>query len=92
MKIVKVKNETIKLLIWDLPSEKLYDTSSKNLYKGSRGIIFIYDVTDQNSFKNTVNSIKKVEWNMNYVVFPTPESPMIDILNLGSFLSNIFFI
>jgi len=67
MKIVKVKNETIKLLIWDIPSEKLYDTSSKNLYKGSRGIIFIYDVTDQNSFKNNVNLINKVESNMNFV-------------------------
>ena len=64
MKIVKVKNKTIKLTIWDIPSEKLYDTSSKNLYKGSKGIIFIYDITNQNSFKNIENLIKKVKLNM----------------------------
>ena len=44
--------ETIKVQLWDTAGQDRYRTIAKNYYKGSHGILLLYDVTKENSFEN----------------------------------------
>ena len=61
IKIINFRNKLVKLQIWDTSGEERFRTILKTAYKGAHGIILIYDVTDQNSFKNIRNWIKQIE-------------------------------
>ena len=62
-KIINFEDKLIKLQIWDTAGQERFRTITKTYYKGSHGIILMYDVTDQNSFKNLRNFIKQIEAN-----------------------------
>ena len=63
IKIINLEGKLIKLQIWDTAGQERFRTITKTYYKGAHGIILTYDVTDQNSFKNTRNWIKQIEAN-----------------------------
>jgi len=63
VKIINFQNKNVKLQIWDTAGEERFRTVTKTYYKGSHGIILMYDVTDQNSFKNIRNWMKQIEAN-----------------------------
>ena len=63
VKVLNVENKLIKLQIWDTAGEERFRTITKTYYNGAHGIILMYDVTDQNSFKNIRNWIKQIEAN-----------------------------
>ena len=44
--------ETIKVQLWDTAGQDRYRTIAKNYYKGSHGILLLYDITKENSFEN----------------------------------------
>ena len=58
IKIINFKNKRIKLQIWDTAVQEKFRTITKTYCKGSQGIIFMYDDTYKNSFKNLRNWIK----------------------------------
>jgi small GTP-binding protein len=52
----------IKLQIWDTAGQERFRSITKNYFKGSDGIMLIYDITNQpsfNSIKNWINQIKE---------------------------------
>ena len=55
IKNLTVKNQSVKLNIWDTAGQERFKTITSTYYKGSHGIIMVYDVTDRNSFNN-INS------------------------------------
>ena len=60
MRLQSGKN--IKLQIWDTAGQDRFRAITKNYYKGSRGIILIYDVTNRQTFENVktwVNQIRE---------------------------------
>ena len=57
-KIINIENQLFKLYIWDIAGE---EHSPRIYYKGARGVILIYDVTDQNSFQNVHYWLKQIE-------------------------------
>jgi len=59
IKIINFRNKLVKLQIWDTSGEERFRTILKTAYKGAHGIILIYDVTDQNSFKNIRKKLDK---------------------------------
>ena len=61
VKTINFKRKKIKLQIWDTGGQERISNISKTFYKGANALIFMYDVTDQNSFKNLSNWIKQVE-------------------------------
>ena len=61
IKIINIENKLIKLQIWDTAGEERFRTVTKTYYKGTHGIILMYDITDQNSFKNIRNWMKQIE-------------------------------
>ena len=63
IKIINYKNKLIKLQIWDTAGQERFRAITKTYYKGSQGIIFMYDVTDKNSLINLRNWIKQFEAN-----------------------------
>ena len=53
LKIVKLDSgKTIKVQLWDTAGQDKYRTIAKNYYKGSHGILLLYDTTKMSSFEN----------------------------------------
>ena len=61
VKTINFKGKKIKLNIWDISGQERIRNITQTFYKGAHALIFMYDVTDQNSFKNLSNWIKQVE-------------------------------
>ena len=61
VKTINFKGKKIKLNIWDTDGQERIRNITQVFYKGAHALIFMYDVTDQNSFKNLSNWIKQVE-------------------------------
>lgn len=54
-------NEIIKLQIWDTAGQDKFRCITKNYFRGSNGIILIYDITSQKSFKNIRNWVSQIK-------------------------------
>ena len=69
MKLKKGKN--IKLQIWDTAGQDRFRAITKNYYKGSHGIILLYDVTNLQSFENIKSWINQIreEASPNVVIY-----------------------
>eukprot|EP01088_Endostelium_zonatum_P005249 TRINITY_DN1677_c0_g1_i2.p1 TRINITY_DN1677_c0_g1~~TRINITY_DN1677_c0_g1_i2.p1 ORF type:complete len:214 (-),score=53.41 TRINITY_DN1677_c0_g1_i2:526-1143(-) len=52
MKLVEVDGVKIKLQIWDTAGQERFRTITQSYYRGSNGILIVYDVTDRKSFDN----------------------------------------
>ena len=63
IKIINLQDKQIKLQIWDTAGQERFRTITKTYYKGAHGIILVYDVTDDNSFKNIRNWVRQIEQN-----------------------------
>ena len=65
IKTINYANKLIKLQIWDTSSKENYKNITTSYLKGADGVIIMYDVTDQNSFKNLRTWIENIELNPN---------------------------
>lgn len=52
IKTIDYKSKKIKLNIWDTAGQDRFKSLTQSYYKGSHGIILIYDITDITSFNN----------------------------------------
>ena len=52
--------QVIKVQLWDTAGQDRYRTIAKNYYKGSHGILLLYDVTKTSSFENIREWIKDI--------------------------------
>ena len=52
--------QVIKVQLWDTAGQDRYRTIAKNYYKGSHGILLLYDVTKSSSFENIREWIKDI--------------------------------
>ena len=57
--------ETIKVQLWDTAGQDRYRTIAKNYYKGSHGILLLYDITKLNSFQNIREWVKNIKEEVN---------------------------
>ena len=53
--------KTIKVQLWDTAGQEKYRTIAKNYFKGSHGILLLYDVTKVNSFENVREWIRDIK-------------------------------
>jgi len=61
LKYVQLESgEMIKVQLWDTAGQDRYRTIAKNYYKGSHGILLLYDITKLNSFENIREWIKDI--------------------------------
>ena len=52
---LKYKNKIIKVHIWDTAGQERFKSIAVNYFRSAHGFIFIYDITDEDSFKNIEN-------------------------------------
>eukprot|EP00349_Pseudokeronopsis_sp_Brazil_P000744 CAMPEP_0202958434 /NCGR_PEP_ID=MMETSP1396-20130829/2787_1 /ASSEMBLY_ACC=CAM_ASM_000872 /TAXON_ID= /ORGANISM="Pseudokeronopsis sp., Strain Brazil" /LENGTH=125 /DNA_ID=CAMNT_0049676515 /DNA_START=125 /DNA_END=502 /DNA_ORIENTATION=+ len=50
------EGKRVKATIWDTAGQERYKTITSNYYRGSHGIIFVYDVTSRESFESVEKS------------------------------------
>lgn len=62
VKEIKIKDNEVKLTIWDIAGQQKWEVMRSVYYLGAHGVIAVYDVTDENSYKNLltkwVNELK----------------------------------
>jgi len=64
-KTVRVEDQPVHLVIWDLAGQDGYDKIRKHYYQGCSALILVYDITNRTSFENAsawlVESYKHIE-------------------------------
>ena len=51
-KMITLNNRNIRLQIWDTSGQERYRSIAQNFYRGSDGILLVFDVTNKESFEN----------------------------------------
>ena len=60
-KIYNYKGYNIKLQIWDTAGQERFHSITSNFFHNADGILFIYDITNRNSFEGIKNWMKESE-------------------------------
>jgi small GTP-binding protein len=60
-KIMTLNNKNIKMQLWDTAGQERFKTLTKNFYKSADGIVLVYDITDESSFKNVRTWMKQID-------------------------------
>lgn len=61
LKIMSHENKIIKMQIWDTAGQDKFRSITKNYYRGSNGILLVYDVTNETTFNNIKNWIVQIK-------------------------------
>ncbi|MFX0091925.1 MAG: Rab family GTPase [Candidatus Hodarchaeota archaeon] len=70
-KIMNIDREEVKVLLWDTAGQQRFTSIRTMYYKGSQGIVLVYDVTRRDSFENLrhwFNEIQNHVPNITYMV------------------------
>ncbi|EFC46263.1 ran family small GTPase, partial [Naegleria gruberi] len=62
VRFLTIDGKNIKLQIWDTAGQERYRNLTKSYYRGSDGIILVYDITQEKTFNNLsiwLNEVKK---------------------------------
>jgi small GTP-binding protein len=61
VKMISHEDQVIKLQVWDTAGQDRFRSITKNYFRGSNGIMLIYDITNQGSFQNIKNWIWQIK-------------------------------
>jgi len=61
LKNIEIGGKSVKIQIWDTAGQERYRTLTKSYYRGAAGIVLVYDVTDEESFRNVAYWLKKIK-------------------------------
>ncbi len=81
IKTVKFNDSVYKLQIWDTAGSEKYRSLTNSFYRGSHAAIFVYDITEYDSFKNIEFWIKDVEKHTNEDLLKILVGNKIDLEN-----------
>ena len=65
VKTLEIDNKQIKMQIWDTAGQERFRNVISSYFRGSHGILLIYDITNRDSFKNLENWLTEIEKNAN---------------------------
>lgn len=60
LKMVRIKDRTIKVQIWDTAGQEKFRSITTAYYRGAKGIFVIYDVTNAKSFEHVSLWVKNI--------------------------------
>ena len=58
---IEINGKAIKLQIWDTAGQERFQTLTSSYYRGSHGMIVMYDITDETSFSNVMGWLKEID-------------------------------
>ena len=61
VKTIEVEGKQIKLQIWDTAGQERYDTITTSYYRGAKGIMLVYDITNSKSFDNINRWMRNIQ-------------------------------
>jgi len=67
IRTMSVNGEKIKLQIWDTAGQERFRTITSTYYRGTHGVIVVYDVTNGESFGNVKRWLHEIEQNCDVV-------------------------
>ncbi|XP_037025839.1 ras-related protein Rab-10 [Bradysia coprophila] len=65
IKTVELRGKKIKLQIWDTAGQERFHTITTSYYRGSMGIMLVYDITNEKSFENIVKWLRNIDEHAN---------------------------
>ena len=60
-KFIIKDNYNIRLQIWDTAGQEKFHSITKNIYRNANGVLFVYDITNKDSFINIKQWIKDLQ-------------------------------
>ncbi|KAJ8956225.1 hypothetical protein NQ318_014956 [Aromia moschata] len=67
IKTVHINGQKVKLQIWDTAGQERFRTITSTYYRGTHGVIVVYDVTNGESFANVKRWLHEIEQNCDLV-------------------------
>ncbi|KAK4878058.1 hypothetical protein RN001_010564 [Aquatica leii] len=67
IRTVSIDGQRIKLQIWDTAGQERFRTITSTYYRGTHGVIVVYDVTNGDSFANVKRWLHEIEQNCDVV-------------------------
>lgn len=67
IRTVTINGERVKLQIWDTAGQERFRTITNTYYRGTHGVIVVYDVTNGESFANVKRWLQEIESNCDVV-------------------------
>jgi Ras-related protein Rab-1A len=58
---IELEGKSIKLQIWDTAGQERFRTITKSYYRGSNGIIVVYDITDRETFDQVQHWMSEID-------------------------------
>ena len=58
---ITIEGKRIKMQCWDTAGQERYRTITTNYYKNAQGIILVYDITDEKSFRAIDNWVEQIQ-------------------------------
>ena len=58
---LELEGKSIKLQIWDTAGQERFRTITKSYYRGSNGIVVVYDITDRESFEQVQHWMSEID-------------------------------
>ncbi len=60
-KIIRFKKSNIQLVLWDIAGQSKFETMRSAFYKGARGVLLVFDLTNPKSFNDIRNWHKDIK-------------------------------
>merc|ERR1712227_374715 len=67
IRTISVDGEKVKLQIWDTAGQERFRTITSTYYRGTHGVIVVYDVTNAESFVNVKRWLHEIDQNCEIV-------------------------
>lgn len=67
IRTVDIEGEKVKLQIWDTAGQERFRTITSTYYRGTHGVIVVYDVSNGDSFANVKRWLHEIEQNCEVV-------------------------
>jgi len=61
MKTVRIGNRRVKQQLWDTSGQERFKTVTRAYYKGAAGIVFVFDVTNEESFNFIAKIVEEIK-------------------------------
>ncbi|CAH3189806.1 unnamed protein product [Porites lobata] len=65
LRTIELHGKKIKLQMWDTAGQERYSAITTSYYRGARGIILVYDITQEKTFENISKWLRNIEEHAN---------------------------